>query len=205
MRKAVLYTVVGLGAAAGGGLLGLLLDRVAAGSPPPVCPTGDVEAPCPSGYIPDPAYPGCCQTGNVGGGFTFYISNQSGNLVLSCAACASTEDLVFQVSGATPNGKISFFISFTQPGDWQSLLNPLGTGPYIATADAYGDLSLPWSSCYIQAIDPATGYGYGVCPGAGEQFSPVYIVAFDEGSGTYSDVITLNSVCASGNCCQGGC
>jgi len=24
------------------------------------CPAGEVEAPCPSGYIPDPANPGCC-------------------------------------------------------------------------------------------------------------------------------------------------
>lgn len=50
----------GIGILAGGILLGWLLAPRPAPVTPGMCPTGDIAAMCPAGYVPDPNANGCC-------------------------------------------------------------------------------------------------------------------------------------------------
>jgi hypothetical protein len=179
------------------------------------CAEGDVcESQCAncacSGYEPDT--PGCCKP-QSGGSLIFAIGGETGSLAINCnecavncgvSPCAVCNDLVLQVSGATNNGEVEFFLSDTEPeqGDWSPLLNPITDEPAIVQADAFGNVSLPWSSCYLQALQAGGGGpSFGVCPGAGEEPATVYMVAQDLTTGDYSDVITLTGNCG-GTCCQ---
>lgn len=208
-----------VGIAAGAAVIGvggylLLRKSRGGGCPGPTCdgtccPAADVcpsGGDCPSGYQPDPDNPGCCESASSGGGPIFAISGQTGSLVLNCNPCALNcggtgclvcNDLTLQVTNATPNGNVEFYIATTE-GDWAPLPNPVTGDPEIVQADAYGNISLPFASCYICGGSPT----FGACPGCGSmQVSLVYIVAQDLTTNLYSDVIALNSNC-SGDCCQ---
>ncbi len=174
------------------------------------CPSGDVAAnsdgSCPSGYVADPAAPGCCKPStSTGGVLIFEVSGNSGSIALNCAECATisgevNDDLVLQCAGATPGGQVAFFLSATGvgAGDWNPLQNPVSLAAEVVTADEFGNVTLPWASCYLQAVGPGPSWSgdesYGPCPGAATQPALVYMVAQDVTTGEYSDVISITGV-----------
>jgi hypothetical protein len=208
----LLYVTGGVAAAAGTALaIWALLSR----STQSGCPSGDVPesgGTCPSGYIPDPNYPGCCKQSSIGSGLVFEISGSGGPISLACPCTLTLDDLVLQVSGATPGGAVKFFISSTQPesGDWiqlQECSDPnCDTVFYVVpNADAYGNVSDVVSSCLLEFIEPqgATLYDGSTCQYASGCIAapclpwpePLYMIAYDVTSGNYSNVVTINPVC----------
>jgi hypothetical protein len=161
--------------------------------------------------------------GGGGGPVLFSISGQVGSLSLNCACAPVDNDLTLQVAQATPGGVVQFFLAIVAPdsGDWIPLQQFTGPGggqaPVEATADAYGDVSLSVTSCELLVIAPSgtplggcgnptcypvAGCIYPLCggPPAG---TPLYLVALDTQSGTYSNVIVVTPSCNCQSCSQG--
>lgn len=194
---------VGASAAAAAGIAAYLFlkPKTSTSCPGPTCgtvccPENDVcpnsNGVCPTGYEADENYPGCCVSTTREGEFLFEISGQSGSVEFTCPCELSSPDLVFQCVNATPNGLVSFYISSTD-GNWQTLDECLENGcpALTATADAYGNVSLPVYSCQL------IGSGGSLQPCAFNQPNPnvVYLVAYDNTSKTYSDVIVMTATC----------
>lgn len=214
-------TVVG-SAAALGATAYFLSHPPGSGPPPPppgcpsTCTTDSDCALCGANYT---CSSGACVPPSGGGGaFIFEVSGNVGSIVLNCPCDNTTPDLVFQVSGATPNGQVAFFL-----GPSLSELYPLytltnsgsGNQQVIGTADAFGNLSLPLYSCALYSSNGQTCASLGIpttftlCPMCGgcpcDATATLYLQAKDLTTSTFSDVIAASSTCSScsgSTCCQ---
>lgn len=182
---------------------------------PDVCPTKGV---CPSGYETDPSNSACCSPTTSGAAFIFEISGNVGNIILDCPCDNTSPDLILQVSGATPNGKIAFFLgpSLSELYTLTTLTSSgSGEAPVTGTADAFGNLSLPVYSCALYSSNgvscPPLGIPttFGLCPFCGgcpcDVTATLYLQAEDMATTTYSDVISAGSTCTScsgSTCCN---
>jgi hypothetical protein len=191
--KVVALTAVAVGGAAG--IIGYVIATAKGTSPS--CPSGDVPesggGTCPSGYEPDPSAPGCCKPTSTSQPLLFEINGDTGNLAFDCPCTLTEPDLVFQVTDATPNGLVEFYVSLTD-GNWTELYDYSGLTPVPVqgTADAFGNLSLSEYSCAL-ANKSAT---INVCAFSQPKPNTLYLIAHDATSNTYSDVIVFNSTCA---------
>ncbi len=95
------------------------------------CPTGDVKAgangSCPSGYVPDPSHPGCCQP---------VVSPPPPTPVLAVSP------LVLTPSGPTCSGCFTLTVTEANPGDELLAYDSTGTYWGSTTADASGSGTL---------------------------------------------------------------